>query len=307
MGLTYYDARRLWEARLAGVSFETILTCSHLQLFLHAPELEALRRQHRLKAAPALETPLANYQFGEYADRFWHEFLGAKNVETMDYSTYENASIVHDLNAPVPAGLHSRFDAVIEAGSLEHIFNFPVAMANLMRMVKPGGWIFLTTPANNLCGHGFYQFSPELIYRVFSPQNGFDKTSIVFLEASFPSVERTPMRAAYRVADPAEVRSRVMLVSQRPVLMVVESQRVREAEPFSTPPQQSDYVAAWEAGVPGAPAGNRPRVESGLKSLARRVYKGLPAGVRFRIEGQRERNEANFNNQGLYQKLVRRD
>jgi hypothetical protein len=34
MGLTFHDAKRLWEARLSGICFESILTCTHLQLFL---------------------------------------------------------------------------------------------------------------------------------------------------------------------------------------------------------------------------------------------------------------------------------
>jgi hypothetical protein len=29
------------------------------------------------------------------------------------------------------------------------------------------------TPANNQMGHGFYQFSPELFFRVFSQENGY--------------------------------------------------------------------------------------------------------------------------------------
>src|ERR1700730_2098842 len=133
MGLTFHDAQRLWEARLSGVSFENILTCSHLQLFLHPAELEALRRDHRARSKRPPQVPLADYQFGEYADRFWKEFLDAKTQETLDYSAYEGASIVHDLNAPIPQSLKGRFDAVIEAGALEHIFNFPVAISNLMR------------------------------------------------------------------------------------------------------------------------------------------------------------------------------
>ena len=60
------------------------------------------------------------------------------------------------------------------------IFNFPVAIRNLMRMAKVGGQVFLTTPANNFCGHGFYQFSPELAYRIFALENGFEPASVVF-------------------------------------------------------------------------------------------------------------------------------
>ena len=30
------------------------------------------------------------------------------------------------------------------------------------------------TPANNFFGHGFYQFTPELFFRIFSAANGFE-------------------------------------------------------------------------------------------------------------------------------------
>src|ERR1700722_6972275 len=239
VGLTYYDAKRLCDARLSGASFENILTLAHLQLFLHPDELKSLRRE------PArVAEPLAGYQFGEFADRFFEQFLGTKTVRTLDYSAYEGASIVHDMNEPVPENFHGMFDAVIEAGSLEHIFNFPVAIRNLMVMAKVGGKVFLTTVANNLCGHGFYQFSPELIYRIFQPQNGFEPPSVVLLEATFPWVELTPIRAKYRVADPAQIGTRVGLQSSTPVMMIVDAKKISDVPPFRIAPQQSDYVAA---------------------------------------------------------------
>src|SRR5208282_1535456 len=135
-------------------------------------------------------------------------------------------------------------------------FNFPMAIRNLMEMTKVGGMVFLTTIANNLCGHGFYQFSPELIYRVFSPENGFETTGVTLLEAVFPSVELAPMRAAYQAADPKEVRSRVALVSEGPILMMVDAKKISDVEPFSTVPQQSDYLVAWERNS-GSVAPNR--------------------------------------------------
>jgi hypothetical protein len=33
-----------------------------------------------------MATALANYQFGEYADRFCREFLGVAALESIDYS-----------------------------------------------------------------------------------------------------------------------------------------------------------------------------------------------------------------------------
>ena len=298
MGLLYHDAKRLWEARLAGISFENVLTCSHLQLFLHPAELEALRQDHRARSKNSVPVPLADYQFGQYADSFWNQFLAAKTVETMDYSEYEGASIVHDLNAPVPASFHGRFDAVIEAGSLEHIFNFPMAIRNLMEMTKVGGRIFLTTIANNLCGHGFYQFSPELMFRVFSPENGFETTSLVFLEANFPSVELTPIRAAYRVTDPMRVRSRVPLLNGHPVLMMVDAKKVSGVEPFRSTPLQSDYVAAWEKNTADPAYASR-----GAKKWSTRVYQALPGKLQQRIKGQRELTRSSLRNRDYYLKI----
>jgi hypothetical protein len=295
MGLTYHDIKRLWDARLAGCS---ILTLSHQQLFLHPAELQTLRRDyHDRSPSPAGGIALANYQFGEYADRFFKEFLDARTVEVLDYSDYEGANILHDMNTPVPESLHERFDAVIEAGSLEHIYNFPIAIRNLMLMAKVGGVVFITTPANNLCGHGLYQFSPELMYRIFSLENGFETPKVVFLEAKYPWVELTPIRAAYTVVDPARIGSRVGLQSKRPVLMMVESKRISAVSPLRTYPQQSDYVVAWARERSPATSGRA------VKSFLKRVYAKLPLLWRNIVCGHRTAWQYSFRNRRFYRKV----
>ena len=77
------------------------------------------------------------------------------------------------MNLPIGDDLKRKFSVVIDGGTLEHVFNFPVAIKNCMQMLDVGGHFFVHTMANNFMGHGFYQFSPELFYRVFSPENGF--------------------------------------------------------------------------------------------------------------------------------------
>jgi len=221
---------------------------------------------------------LDDYQFGEYADRFWRDFIGVRSLETIDNSDYEGASIIHDLNRPVPPELWERFDAVVEAGSLEHIFNFPVAIANIMKMVRVGGTVFLTTVANNLCGHGFYQFSPELIYRVFSLENGFDATRVVFLKAGSPGVELVPITKSYEVTDPKIVGCRVGLQSKTPIMMMVESRKVRQMEPFESTPQQSDYVTAWQKSREGTGTSR-----SRAATLVRKAFKSLPQTLQRRL------------------------
>jgi hypothetical protein len=206
----------------------------------------------------------------------------------LDASDFEGADRVHDLNQPLPADLHEQFDAVIEAGTLEHVFNFPVAIASLMTALKIGGTIFLTTPANNLCGHGFYQFSPEMMYRIFSAENGFALRHVTFLEARFPAVESAPIVRVREVADPAAIGRRVGLRSRRPVMMAVEATRTDRRQPFERAPLQSDYVARWQSG------------QSKRRSLLRSLVDTLPAAVRARLLGYYHLWEYSFLNRKAY-------
>lgn len=179
---------------------------------------------------------LIGYRFGNFADAFLCEFLGIDSLSAMDRSPYEGADVLHDLNEPVPEQFWNRYDAVIDAGTFEHIFNFPVAIASLMRMTKAGGKLFLTTPANHMCGHGFYQFSPELMFRIFSEQNGFRVDDVTLVPARFPAIELAPTRVAYECADPERLGERVYLVSRTPVMMTVVATKIDDRTPFLEPP-----------------------------------------------------------------------
>ena len=131
-----------------------------------------LGRQDFYPDASVLQKLLDSREAGHSADRFLaesknyaeklFEFLGAEEVVAIDNSSYEGAGIVADMNAPINASLKDRFSAIIDGGCLEHVFNFPQAIRNCMEMLSVGGHFIGITPANNFCGHGFYQFSPEL-------------------------------------------------------------------------------------------------------------------------------------------------
>src|SRR5436190_8122638 len=74
----------------------------------------------------------------EYSEPLF-EILGAKTVHSMDYSNYENATTIHDMNLPFPSELKNKFSAIVDGGTLEHIFNFPAAIKNCMDALKTGG------------------------------------------------------------------------------------------------------------------------------------------------------------------------
>jgi len=173
-----------------------------------------------------------------YAEPFFIA-LGAKEVESMDASDFEGAKFVHDLNQPIGPELRERFDVVYDGGTLEHVFNFPVALRNAMEMVRVGGRLFIHTCANNLCGHGFYQFSPELFYRAFSPENGFEVQRMIVHVIG-------PYGRWYEVSDPNAIRSRVELITFAPLQMLVEAKRTAAVPVFATTPQQSDYSVMWQ-------------------------------------------------------------
>lgn len=90
--------------------------------------------------------------------------LGFGDVESMDVSDFEKATLIWDLNEPVPAALHGQFDFIFDGGTIEHIFNVPVAFESVHSMLRVGGRFVAATPLNGWPGHGIYQFGPELVW-----------------------------------------------------------------------------------------------------------------------------------------------
>lgn len=188
-------------------------------------------------------------------------FIGAQSVATMDFSDYENASVIHDLNNRLPEKYRKTYDCVIDGGTIEHVFNVPEALRSCMDLCRVGGYVFLTNPANNQCGHGFYQFSPELMFRVFSEANGFAAPKVLMAE-TFP---RNGCHSGLMkiVNDPADIHQRIILDAGMPVQMITVAKRLQDIPIFARTPQQSDYEAAWQGSGPESSSG--PTARSGLK------------------------------------------
>lgn len=182
----------------------------------------------------------ATWPKGSFAEPFF-QLLGAQEIVSFDASDYEGATVVHDFNLPLDRQFAEHFDVMFDGGSLEHVFNVPVALANCMSMVKVGGYYISSHPCNNFFGHGFYQFSPELYFRVFSPENGFAIEHLIACE-DFPGAPW------FRVADPAAVHGRVILVNGKQTYLIMVARKAESrSHYFARAPQQSDYAAAWES------------------------------------------------------------
>jgi SAM-dependent methyltransferase len=106
---------------------------------------------------------------GCLADRTLFRRLGFDEVRSLDVSPWEGAEIVHDLNRPVPDELAGRFDAVFEAGTIQHVFDTPAVLANVHRLLKVGGRaIHGMAPSTNHVDHGFHMFSPTLFHDFYT-------------------------------------------------------------------------------------------------------------------------------------------
>jgi SAM-dependent methyltransferase len=231
VGFDLQTLRFVMAAREAGADFSEAITLGRQNLHVGRDAYAREAARFGLDAGPAaVDRVFSAYP---YVDTLLTE-LGARQANAFDASDYEGANFVADLNAELPDDLAGRFSLVIDGGTLEHVFDLPRAIRNVARMLRVGGHFISVNGANNFMGHGFYQFSPELFYRVFSPENGFEVESLVLTEVNEDGIW-------YEVTDPAVAGERVTLVNNARTYLMMRSRKVAEVAMFQRPPQQSDY------------------------------------------------------------------
>jgi hypothetical protein len=275
MGIDRDLADFLLCARDSGVDFGRAGTLGRLNLFIDVRSLRAVFRKHGVTLT---DDDIAAIRTGGYSEELLRR-LGARDPQSIDASAYEQATLVHDMNLPVGEPLRRRFSVLIDGGTLEHVFNFPTAIRNCMEMLDVGGHFFTQTMANNFMGHGFYQFSPELFYRVFSSENGFRVHRVVLYES------RVGRPRWFEARDPQEIGERVELINGRPTYMMVHAEKVAEVPLFAQPPQQADYSALWRRNAPhrASEVGLRNRVHRWAKSYNEQFLRLLPGFLYDRL------------------------
>ncbi|GAB2878109.1 hypothetical protein ACCI51_08695 [Microbulbifer echini] len=166
--------------------------------------------------------------------------FGATKVDSIDNSNYEGASITWDLNHPIDSTLEGYYNTVLDFGCSEHIFDIAQAIKNIAKLCKVGGLIIHSVPANQSCGHGFYQFSPEFFFSLYNKDNGFSDTEVFLVERHAPS-------NWFRV-DPPKDGFRVNVRSSEELYLLIITKRAQNKEITM---QQSDYKLMWDNGTSG--------------------------------------------------------
>lgn len=194
--------------------------------------------RHRRTIAPAAVERICSAGYAEELLKF----LGAGRVESIDASAYEGATIVHDMSEPLPRNLRGCFDTLVDGGTVEHIFDFPQAVENYLNLLRPGGRMLCVTNANNFCGHGFYQYSPELWFGVL--RANLCSNIRVFL---VPARSDAPW---FEVTEPAALRGRVEIVNAEPTYILILASKTAGTPDKLQKPQQSDYEnVEWQGGA----------------------------------------------------------
>lgn len=170
-----------------------------------------------------------------YVDGLLIKEFGATSVASVDASGYEGATHVWDLNLELEANF-PQFDTVIDAGTLEHVFDVRTSFGNIARSCRIGGQILHMLPANNFVGHGFYQFSPEFFFSIYSGARGFEGTEVYLADLG-------RINAWWKVQPPTGT-SRSTAMSSHETYTLVRTRKISESA-GSRSVQQSDYLSMW--------------------------------------------------------------
>lgn len=279
MGLEFNSARFMLYAKTLGVDFSRSAMIGRQELIIGPSDLKKNLEEFRFSFNEETIQHIYNKDKG-YAEEFLR-YLGAKDVHSFDISKYEGATHLHDMNQSIPNWLREQYSMVLDGGSLEHVFNFPMAIRNCMEMVQVGGHYLGITPANNFMGHGFYQFSPELFFSIFTPSNGYELVNIIACERERESIW-------YSVKSPTSVHNRVSLTNTVPVLLLIMAKRVERTSIFELIPMQSDYVTTWKRYQNPLLAFTLRHTPQSVKNLAKRllgysISSGLSSGFNPRF------------------------
>jgi hypothetical protein len=157
--------RRKFEGKIISLGVQDI--------FLNAPMLKAILNEFKIDSKVLIELSAKGglAKDGFISDVSFFKSIGFNDLLRIDATDYEGADIVFDLNCKIRSAesndgedalndVVGAADVVLNGGTVEHVFNVPVALENTFKLLKIGGRVIHTAPCSNHIDHGFYMFSP---------------------------------------------------------------------------------------------------------------------------------------------------
>ncbi len=177
MGITRATARLMLDEHRRQPFSGSVMELGRMYIHFSDKDLAEWAHEQKAPLKPVSSIQLSHNpdlaDLGCMDDISFFKRLGFSDVTSCDYSDWEDCSIVIDLNKPVPEHLKGKFDAVVESGTMQHVFNIPTVLRNIHDMLKVGGRVIHgMVPSNNHVDHGFYMFSPTLFHDWYTA-NGY--------------------------------------------------------------------------------------------------------------------------------------
>jgi len=104
---------------------------------------------------------------------FDHDLLACFSVakyHCLDRSKYEGATIVHDMNTPIPENMYGQFDFIYNGSCMDNLFNPVSFIQNTSRMLKTGGRILHIECAAGVVG-AYLMYSPQWFFSYYAINN----------------------------------------------------------------------------------------------------------------------------------------
>ena len=198
-----------------------------------------------------------DYSKDEMADELVKNEFNTSDLHSLDYSAYQGADFIHDLNVPVPKEMHGSFDSVLNIGTLEHVFDIKTAVTNMIDLCRVDGHVVFIGPSNNDCGHGFYQFSPEFLLQIFNKNNGFSDVQV------YVSTHAGLKSKLYSVERPLDGQ-RIQIRGSEAVQVYCVAKKISCSVICA---QQSDYSYLWEH------SDEELKYNKGMRSVFKKILK----------------------------------
>ncbi len=226
----------LFSQKYMNISGINILSLGRQQIHIDQNDMNSLFKKYNLTHL------IGRFNIYDYSETFFKTLFNTDlNVDSIDNSHYEGATIVQNMNVPIK--ISKKYQYIFDGGTIEHIFNLPQVIENVINMLEIGGLFVSITCNNNFSGHGMYQLSPEFFLSSLNKKYGMK------IESLFIGKVNTEFETWIDVNDYKDGRNCTKFDGNDPVYILTISRKIenlRESLVYNSPNQYSYESGDWK-------------------------------------------------------------
>jgi len=226
----------LFSQKYINISGINILSLGRQQIHIDQNDMNSLFKKYNLTHL------IGRFNIYDYSETFFKTLFNTDlNVDSIDNSHYEGATIVQNMNVPIK--LSKKYQYIFDGGTIEHIFNLPQVIENVINMLEVGGLFVSITCNNNFSGHGMYQLSPEFFLSSLNKKYGMK------IESLFIGKVNAEFETWIDVNDYKDGRNCTKFDGNDPVYILTIARKIenlRESLVYNSPNQYSYESGDWK-------------------------------------------------------------